>query len=198
MNERMSQEVNSNGAAYGSKVSSADETHFRALLRQHSGMVYSIALRMLGDTGIAEEVAQDVFLELHRWLPRMESGDHVTFWLRRTATHRATDAIRRRKCRPEAAAEEWEQSFEQAVFGLGAGVRGEQSVVVSARLERALLTLPEQQRAAVVLRYQEELTPEEIAKVTGETVATVKSNLQRGMALLRRKSQVLLKEFVRG
>ncbi len=50
----------------------------------------------------------------------------------------------------------------------------------------------------MVLRYQEELTPEEIAKTTGETVAAVKSNLQRGMALLRRKSEVLLKEFVRG
>jgi len=176
----------------------AEETDFAALLQKHGSMVYSIALRMLGDTGIAEEVAQDVFLELHRWLPRMESGEHVTFWLRRTATHRATDAIRRRKCRPEAAAEEWEESFERAVFGMGSDVRGEKNVVVSARLERALLTLPEQQRAAVVLRYQEELTPEEIAKTTGETVAAVKSNLQRGMALLRRKSEVLLKEFVRG
>lgn len=171
---------------------------FQQLVLQHQSMVFSIALRMLGDYGIAEEVAQDVFLELHRWLPRIESEDHITFWLRRTATHRATDAIRRRKIRPEAAAEEWEESFERAVLGLGADRAGNRHVVVSARLERALMTLPEQQRAAVVLRYQEELTPEEIARTTGETVAAVKSNLQRGMALLRRKSEVLLKEFVRG
>ena len=71
-------------------------------------------------------------------------------------------------------------------------------MTVSARLERALLTLPEQQRAAVVLRYQEEMAPDEIARLTGDTVPAVKSNLQRGMALLRRKSEVLLKEFVRG
>ena len=172
--------------------------NFRALVDQHKSMVFSIAYRMLGDRGIAEEVAQDVFLELYRWMNRLESEAHVTFWLRRTATHRATDAIRRRKLRPEAAAEEWEESFDRAVFA-GASVWGEhRAVSLSARLESALLTLPQQQRAAVVLRYQEDLSPDEIARVTGETVPAVKSNLQRGMALLRRKSEVLLKEFVRG
>lgn len=172
------------------------DAEFRSLVDRHKSMVFSIAYRMLGDYGIAEEVAQDVFLELFRALDRMESEAHLTFWLRRTATHRATDAIRRRKVRPEAAAEEWEESFDRAVFGSGRADEG--SVQVSARLERALLTLPESQRAAVVLRYQEELSPDEIARVTGDTVAAVKSNLQRGMALLRRKSEFLLKEFVRG
>ena len=171
---------------------------FRALVEQHKSMVFSIAYRMVGDYGIAEEVAQDVFLELYRWRERLESEAHVTFWLRRTAMHRATDAIRRRKVRPEAAAEEWEEGLHQGVFG-GGGVReAYRAAALSARLERALLTLPEQQRAVVVLRYQEELSPDEIARVTGDTVPAVKSNLQRGIALLRRKSEVLLKEFVRG
>ncbi len=174
------------------------EWRFRALVEKHQSMVFSIALRMLGDRGIAEEVAQDVFLELYRWLPRMESGDHVTFWLRRTATHRATDAVRRRKVRPEAGAEEWEESFDRAVLGVDAARDSGRHTTVSARLERALMALPEQQRAAVVLRYQEELSPEEIARTTGDSIAAVKSNLQRGMVLLRRKSEVLLKEFVRG
>ena len=176
----------------------AEARVFRELVEQHKSMVFSIAYRMLGDRGIAEEVAQDVFLELYRWMDRLESDAHITFWLRRTATHRSTDAIRRRNLRPEAAAEEWEESFDRAVFANG-GLRDEDRVVtLSARLERALLTLPAQQRATVVLRYQEDLSPEEIAAVTGDTVPAVKSNLQRGMALLRRKSEVLLKEFVRG
>ncbi len=178
-------------------VDSNAET-FRALVDRHKSMVFSIAYRMLGDYGIAEEVAQDVFLELYRWINRLESDAHVTFWLRRTATHRSTDAIRRRNIRPEAAAEEWEESFERAIFACGGARDEHRAVSLSARLERALLTLPEQQRAAVLLRYQEDLSPDEIARVTGETVPAVKSNLQRGMALLRRKSQVLLREFVRG
>lgn len=182
----------------GGKPGGSGGKAFRALVDQHKSMVFSIAYRMLGDAGIAEEVAQDVFLELYRWMDRLQSDAHVTFWLRRTATHRATDAIRRRKLRPEAAAEEWEESFDRAVFAGGGDRDAERAVSLTARLERALLTLPEQQRAAVVLRYQEDLTPDEIAQLTGDTVPAVKSNLQRGMALLRRKSEVLLKEFVRG
>ena len=62
-------------------------------------MVYSIALRMLGDTGLAEELAQDVFLELHGAMRRMESEEHLRFWLRRVAMCRALDALRRRRSR---------------------------------------------------------------------------------------------------
>lgn len=176
---------------------SGDVNAFRSLVERHKAMVFSIAYRMLGDYGLAEEVAQDVFVDLHRWMDRLQGDAHITFWLRRTATHRATDAIRRRNVRPEAAAEEWEESFERAFLARRGGDR-DSAVTLSARLERALLTLPEQQRAAVVLRYQEELSPDEIAHVMGDTVPAVKSHLQRGMALLRRKSEVLLKEFVRG
>lgn len=174
----------------------AGTQNFRALVDTHRSMVFSIAYRMLGDYGIAEEVAQDVFLELYRWMDRLESDAHIVFWLRRTAMHRATDALRRRKVRPESSAEQWNEHCDETPFGGSSVAR--RSPLLSARMERALLTLPEQQRAAVVLRYQEELSPDEIASLTGTTVAAVKSNLQRGMALLRRKSEVLLREFVRG
>jgi RNA polymerase sigma-70 factor (ECF subfamily) len=57
--------------------------------------------------------------------------------------------------------------------------------------------LPTTLRGAIVLRYQEDLEPDEIAQVLGQPVATVKSNLQRGLGLLRRKADVMLKEFKR-
>jgi RNA polymerase sigma factor (sigma-70 family) len=69
---------------------------FRSLVEQHQRMVYSIAVRLLNDPGEAEEVAQDVFLELYDGLDRLESADHVKFWLRRVTVHRTTDALRRR------------------------------------------------------------------------------------------------------
>jgi RNA polymerase sigma-70 factor (ECF subfamily) len=65
-------------------------------------------------------------------------------------------------------------------------------------LEQLLATLPEQQRAALILRYQEDLTPEEIAATLAAPLATVKSNLQRGLKLLRAKAGDYLKEYMRG
>jgi RNA polymerase sigma-70 factor (ECF subfamily) len=158
-------------------------------------MVFSLALRVTGEYGTAEEVAQDAFLELHRELTgskdRLESEDHVRFWLRRVTVHRATDAIRRRSVRPEAAADEWME--DQHAEANPEAV----SAAVVALLEELLLTLPEQMRVAVVLRYQEDMLPDEIATLLSQPVATVKSNLQRGLQLLRRKAAVTMKEYVR-
>jgi RNA polymerase sigma-70 factor (ECF subfamily) len=61
----------------------------------------------------------------------------------------------------------------------------ERASPLGARLEQLLATLPESQRAVLILRYQEDLTPEEIAATLQAPVATVKSNLQRGLKLLR-------------
>ena len=175
-----------------------EAVEFRRLVETHQRMVFSLALRVTGEYGTAEEVAQDAFLELYRTLgapeDRLESEDHVRFWLRRVTVHRATDAIRRRAVRPEAAAEEFLEEA-HAVAGVedGAGM----NATMVARLEELLQGLPEAMRVAVVLRYQEEMSPDEMAKLLGQPVATVKSNLQRGLQLLRRKAAVTMKEYVR-
>lgn len=169
----------------------ADGQGFRGLVEEHQSMVFSIALRMLGDRGAAEEVAQDVFVKLHRALERLESEDHVRFWLRRATAHRSTDYARRRSLRPEFLAEEWTEQHDGCLEGRATGSH------VGVRLERMLLSLPEGLRAALVLRYQEDMDPDEIAKTLEQPVATVKSNLQRGLSMLRRKADVMLKEFVR-
>ncbi|HEX3569682.1 MAG TPA: sigma-70 family RNA polymerase sigma factor [Acidobacteriaceae bacterium] len=167
------------------------EHQFRNLIETHQRMVFSLALRILGDYATAEEVAQDVFLELHRSGERLESEDHIRFWLRRTAKHRAIDAIRRKSNRPEAAADEWLESDYAAapIRALNAGTE--------ARLEGLLRTLPEGLRAAIILRYQEDMLPDEIASVLGQSAASVKSQLHRGLTLLRRKAAVTMKEYFR-
>jgi RNA polymerase sigma-70 factor (ECF subfamily) len=173
------------------------EGDFRRLIEAHQRMVFSIALRVTGDYATAEEVAQDVFLALYRSSEKISGDDHARFWLRRVAVHRATDALRRRAVRPEAGAEEWDESYEgQRSDGIAVS-----SVVsnfaIEARLDELLRGLPEAMRVAVVLRYQEEMLPEEIAAMLGQPVATVKSHLQRALKLLRRKAAVTMKEYVR-
>jgi len=170
-----------------------EAVEFRRLVEMHQRMVFSLALRVTGEHGTAEEVAQDAFLELYRAVERLESEDHVRFWLRRVTVHRATDAIRRRAVRPEAAAEEFLEEAHGPEVGDGAAM----NAALVARLEELLQGLPEAMRVAVVLRYQEEMSPDEIAKLLGQPVATVKSHLQRGLQLLRRKAAVTMKEYVR-
>src|SRR5438094_9260891 len=122
---------------------------FETLVTRHQAMVFSIAFHFLQDRSAAEELAQDVFLQLHRHLEALQSADHVTFWLRRVTTHRCIDYSRRRRFRflrldgvPEPAAD-------AAVSDL----------LLSRRLRTLVGELPAPARLAVVLRYQEELTP---------------------------------------
>ena len=73
-----------------------DPVAFEEIVRQHQAMVFSIAYHFLGDAPDAEEVAQDVFLKLHRNLPAIKSAAHLTAWLRKVTTHRSIDQARRR------------------------------------------------------------------------------------------------------
>lgn len=74
----------------------------------------------------------------------------------------------------------------------------ERTSPLGARLEQLLATLPEAQRAALILRYQEDMLPDEIAAALHTPVATVKSQLQRGLKLLRAKATNHLREYLRG
>jgi RNA polymerase sigma-70 factor (ECF subfamily) len=103
---------------------------------------------------------------------------------------RSTDALRRRRAR---GMEQWVEMEESH-----GAQREEKSSLLSTRLEAMLEALPEGQRAALILRYQEDLTPEEIASTLSAPVATVKSQLQRGLKQLRAMAESRLKEFCRG
>ena len=163
---------------------------FEQLVDEYQSMVFSLAMRMTGDHGLAEEIAQDVFLELDSHLTRIESPLHARFWLRRVTMSRTADTLRRRRVR---GMDLWIEIEEKHAVQTE-----ELTSPLSARLERLLMTLPEPQRAALVLRYQEDLTPEEIAATLNVPLATVKSQLQRGLKLLRAKAESQLKEYVRG
>jgi len=170
---------------------------FEQLVGEHQSMVFSLAWRMTGDRGLAEEIAQDVLLELDRNLHKLGSADHVRFWLRQVTLHRSADALRRKRTKAASLGTDvWVELEERHVLVEPFEMEDESPLGV--RIEELLATLPESQRAALVLRYQEDLTPEEIAVTLKTPLATVKSHLQRGLKLLRVKASQTLKEYVRG
>src|ERR1700712_5494264 len=74
---------------------------FRSLMREHQSMVFSIAQRIVHDPSLAEEIAQDVFLDLYGRLASFSSREQVLHWLRRVTVHRSIDQGRRRPRQPE-------------------------------------------------------------------------------------------------
>ena len=158
-------------------MDAAEATEFAALVRQHQSMVFGMAVHFLRDRQAAEEVAQDVFLLLHRNLETLQSPEHITFWLRKVTTHRCIDYSRRHK-RPQVSLEEAPELRVEAP---------RPDPLLQRRLRQLVASLPEKARMVVILRYQEDLTPVEIASVLTMPVATVKSHLQRSLAMLREK-----------
>ena len=151
---------------------------FAGLVREHQAMVFSLAWHFLRNREVAEEVAQEVFLSLHRNLASIQSAAHAGYWLRKVAAQRAIDEGRRRQRRPQVALAEVPEP---------AAVEARRDPMLSETLRRLIATLPETPRMVMVLRYQEDLEPSEIAEVLTMPVATVKSHLQRSLALLREK-----------
>ena len=148
-------------------------------------MVFSIALRILGDRFLAEETAQDVFLELHAKLDELASDDHVLHWLRRATVHRSIDRIRQRDRRHEVVTDP--ADFRDLNLPDLAVDASPGDPLLSRQLRQLVASLPVMQRTVIALRYQEDMSVDEIADALSMPVATVKSHLRRTLLLLREK-----------
>lgn len=160
------------------RAARGDPAAFEQIVRRHQAMVFSIAWHYLGNRDLAEDLAQEVFLLLHRRLDEIESAAHLVQWLRKVAVHRSIDETRRRRFQPLT-----------GIDGLPEPADRSQpdDPLLRGLLARLLSRLPARSRMIVVLRYTEELDPAEIAELLRIPVGTVKSQLHRSLAVLRRR-----------
>jgi RNA polymerase sigma-70 factor, ECF subfamily len=149
---------------------------FQELIRAYQDSVYTLALRMLKLPEDAEELAQDVFVSAHRHLSKITCLAHLQSWLRRTVCHRAIDRLR---SRPLHAALPLDSVAEVPVPDAG------RDPLLERRLRDLVLGLPPMARAVILLRYQEDLDPSDIATTLDLPLNTVKSHLRRSIASLR-------------
>ncbi len=159
---------------------------FNALVQRHERAVYNVALRLVGRTGAADEVAQDTFLRAYGALERFRGGDFRP-WVLRIATNRAYDELRRHKRSPESFDElEYEPRVAWTTLARheDPNVRAER-IELAETLTAALARLPFDQRLAVVLSDVQGYAYDEIAEITGVPYGTVKSRLSRARARLR-------------
>ena len=151
---------------------------FGTLVQAHKRSVYSLALRMLGQPDLAEDMAQEVFMQLHANLRSIQSADHLAFWLRKVTAHRVIDYLRRR---PAVSITSLDEEVEQ----IGSPDPGDP--LLQRQLRQLVLGLNPDARAVVTLRYQEDLDPLDIARTLDMSINTVKSHLKRSLDLMRQR-----------
>ncbi len=153
---------------------------FEGLMREHESRVFSIALRFTGSRSDAEELTQDVFVQLHRALGRISDPGHLQRWLLRTTTNRCLNRLRDQRRRPRLVAIESNPDAAEA-----AAPESGSDPLASSHLRQLLLELAPEARVVVLLRFQEDLGPAQIANLLGMSVNTVKSHLRRSLEWLR-------------
>jgi RNA polymerase sigma-70 factor (ECF subfamily) len=170
------------------RVKEGDGASFSLLLEKHRASVIHFLFRMVQNQAIAEELAQEVFLRVYRSRTSYEPTAKFTTWLFRIATHLALNALRDGK----------NERLHQRIDGDPADARVRQIsdtkpspeavMVRETRFEevrRAVATLPEKQRAAVLMHKYQEMEYSQIANVLNCSESAVKSLLFRAYETLR-------------
>lgn len=149
------------------------------LYDRYSSIVYSVALRVLGDTAAAEDILQEVFMQLWR-SPDVFDASRGSFpgWLAVVARNRAIDSLRKR--RPESDISDIVVSIEPDLAG-----KVEWSRAID-KIRSALAGMASSQRSALEMSFFEGLTHTEIAAKTGEPLGTIKTRIRAGLLTLRK------------
>ncbi len=157
---------------------------FNRLVEFHERGVYNLAFRMLGDAQAAEDATQETFISAYRALRGFRGGDFRA-WLLKIAANKCRDQLRALRRRPIASLDSME---EDGVSLIHAGEPPEDYAIrreLGREIEGGLLSLPPDQRLAVILSDIQGLSYKEIARVTASSIGTVRSRLSRGRARLR-------------
>ncbi len=163
------------------------EEGFRALVVRHERRVYNLLVRMLRNPALAEELTQETFLKAFTHLRSFDPGYKFSNWILRIAHNAAIDAVRRRG--PQEVSLDEPDQREQGRLDTwlvdpksGAAAETVERQDLGRLLRTAMDHLRPEYRRVVVLRYQEELSYEDIADITGLPVGTIKSHLHRARA----------------
>ena len=163
-----------------SAARAGDTAAFAELVRRHQGLVYRVALRMLGSDADAQDAAQDTFVRAWRGLHGFRGQSTVATWLYRIVTNRCLNLI--------AARRETAELAEDTVSGSQDTERLVEQIAQLDAISRAVVALPPDQRAALVLRDYEGLSYEEVAEILQISVGAVKSRLHRARAIVLKRT----------
>lgn len=161
------------------KARRRDEAAFAELLRRHERAALAIAYAVVGDASAAGDVVQEAFIRVWRRLGELDDPDRFGAWLARIVRNLATDQTRRTRRHESAALDETLPGAET--------ISPLDHVETRRGIDAALAQLDELTRAAVVLRYYEEMSSKQIGELLELTPAAVDMRLSRARSELRDK-----------
>jgi RNA polymerase sigma-70 factor (sigma-E family) len=154
----------------------ADQPVARLYALHHQSLV-RLAAVLVRDTPTAEEVVQDAFVAMHGAWHRLGNTENALSYLRQAVVNRSRSVLRHRTV--------VEKNLQEAAPDMPSGEHGALELLERPEVIAALCGLPQRQREALVLRFYEDLSEEEIAAAMGISRGAVKSHTARGMAVLR-------------
>jgi RNA polymerase sigma factor (sigma-70 family) len=170
-----------------------DGACFDELIRRYSGQIYGFIMRMVGKAEDAEDLTQEVFVQLLKSLPSARTDTPLRPWIFVIARNKCLDHLKRRRAVP--------------FTDLSGPDRGDELVIgddrplpeelaeredVADAVQRTISALPDRYRTVVAMRYSTDLTFAEIGQVLGLPENTVKTHFQRAKALLRAELSSLI------
>ncbi|MBE9914222.1 sigma-70 family RNA polymerase sigma factor [Paenibacillus donghaensis] len=159
-----------------------DKQLFSALVDRYKHKVYGVIRGMGADHQDAQDLAQETFIRMYRFLPRYQEGSSLSAWVYTIAVNVTKDFLRKRRPIPVDVVEGMEETDK--------GITPEQSVLekeMKRDIYRHLKCLPENYRLVLLLKYTNELSYEEIVKITGFSMGQVRNALHRGKRRLKKE-----------
>jgi len=180
------------------RVARDDERAFAELVRRFQGRVTNLVARVLNDRSCADDLAQETFVRVFVHRRNYRQGSKFSTWLFTIAANLAKNEIRRRvRRRNWFSLDALQELLSDSIIQLADPTEGRESLMEREQLQeaigRAIATVPEKYRLALVLRDIEGLAYEEIADVLGVPGGTVRSRINRARGMLKRKLQPLLR-----
>jgi RNA polymerase sigma-70 factor (ECF subfamily) len=154
------------------------------LYRRHAQVMYNLIVRIVRDQATAEDLLQDVFWQIWENANQYRGSGAALAWMMRVARNRALDQLRRQRVRPPVVSDDAEE-----VEAIADATTTEEAVEIQmrrAQVQRALESIPDDQRLCLELAYFEGLSQREIAEQTNMAVGTIKSRIRIGLEKVER------------
>jgi RNA polymerase sigma-70 factor (ECF subfamily) len=190
-------------AAFVKRLCARDETAFNELVQLYQRRVYALVYRMLGHRQEAEEITQEVFVQVFKCVDQFRGDSKLSTWLFRVAVNLCKNRLKYHSRRGGSAQQDYDATAEGSASASAQGVSAgsvdrPDELVAGIQLEQlvrqAIAEVDPDFRELVVLRDVEDLSYEDIAAITGLPRGTVKSRIHRGREQLRVRVEQMLGE----